>query len=170
MEYYENQATCLDTLLLRSHWMKDHKSVGCHSPKTLRLTPGCLTFQGLTQGLLCEVTIQMALNVDISFPAGLGRSTCTEGRSRTWATQPSIRTLTSLASSFLLVSLLQLIASSHGFFFFYCASHILLLFCCFCLGLLLPGVWTFSGSKDDREIGLNKKLSDGLSSSCLLLS
>lgn len=65
MEYY-------DTLLLRTHWMKDRKSVGCHSPKTLRLTPGCLTFQGLTQGLLCEVTIQMTLNVDISFRVGLG--------------------------------------------------------------------------------------------------
>lgn len=47
--------------------------MGPHSPKTLRLTPVCLTFQGhLTQGILCKVTVQMPFNVDISFPDGTG--------------------------------------------------------------------------------------------------
>lgn len=73
MECYENQATCLGILLLWSHWVKDYKSMGPHSPKTLRLTPVCLTFQGhLTQGILCKVTVQMPFNVDISFPDGTG--------------------------------------------------------------------------------------------------
>lgn len=111
---------------------KRPQSYGTTSSKTLRLRPGCHSFQGLNQGLLCDVVIQMFLNVDISVPAGMGFPHAVRAEVEPGLHSPPSKRYHHCPHPASLHhpscrSLLPI-----PFFFPVCASHVSLLFWCFC--------------------------------------